>query len=279
MKIAVLSGKGGTGKTFISTNLANAIGKCKYIDCDVEEPNGAIFLKGNIASDNSVNVLIPNINLEKCNSCRKCVDFCKFNAIAFLNDKPVIFKNICHSCGGCKLVCDQNAISEQEYCIGKIYHSKCKDIDVYTGKLNVGETSGNPIIKEMMKELKYNDDDIVIIDCPPGAACSTMESISYADKCIIVVEPTIFGFENFKMVYELVKVMNKPVSVIINRNMENNCNIEEFCKENNIDIISYINYDKTIANSISEGELVTDISDKYRKIFKDIIYKIGGIPI
>ena len=278
MKIAVLSGKGGTGKTFISTNLANVIGQCKYIDCDVEEPNGELFLKGNILSEKNVNVLIPKVNLEECNGCRKCIDFCKFNAIAFLNNKPAIIKNICHSCGGCKLVCDKNVIVEDEYSIGKIYHSKFKDIDVFSGKLNVGETSGIPIIKEMMDVSKIID-EIEIIDCPPGAACSTMESLSYADKCIIVVEPTIFGFENFKVVYELVKLMNKPVSVIINRYMDNNCDIENFCKENNINIISYINYDKKIASAISNGELVSDISENYRKIFEDIIYKIGGIPI
>lgn len=166
MKIAVLSGKGGTGKTFISTNLAITAKKCTYIDCDIEEPNGYLFFKSKKVSEKDVNVLLPKIDLEKCIKCRQCVNFCRFNAIAFINGKPKIFENICHSCGGCKIVCKQNAILEYEHCIGKVVERKYKDINIFSGILNIGEITGIPIIKELLKNTN-NKDELFIIDCPP----------------------------------------------------------------------------------------------------------------
>ena len=275
MQIAVLSGKGGTGKTFISTNLAITANKCTYIDCDVEEPNGNLFFKTQNIIEENVNILLPKIDLEKCIRCRKCVDFCKFNAMAFINNKPKIFNNICHSCGACKIICDKNAITEYEYRIGKIKQSKYKDINIYSGELDIGETRGIPIIKELLK--KTSKEELNIIDCPPGTACSVVESIQDVDYCLIVAEPTIFGKSNFEMVYELVKLLKKPFGVIINKYIDENNPMEEYLKNNNIPIISKIPFDSKIANLTSKGLIASKEDENLRNKFKQILLEVGGV--
>ena len=273
MKIAILSGKGGTGKTFISTNLANTLERCTYIDCDVEEPNGNIFFKSKDIFEEDVNILLPKIDLSKCISCRECANFCKFNAISFIKNKPKILKNVCHSCGGCKIVCKQNAISEYEYCIGKIIKGKYKNLTIYSGKLNIGEESGIPIINNILKNAN-NDNEIYIIDCPPGTACSVIETISNVDYCIIVAEPTIFGVSNFEMVLELVNLLKKPFGVIVNKYEDNNNPMTKYCTTKNIPIIASIPFSKETANLVASGTIATDENNELKQIFKEIINKI-----
>ena len=141
MKIAVLSGKGGTGKTLVSVNLAAAASKSTYVDCDVEEPNGHLFFKPEKLKEKPVKVSIPSLDENLCSGCRKCVDFCKFNALAFINNKPMLFEEVCHSCGGCILFCPQKALSEKSKKVGKVEFGKAKDVNVITGIMNLGEAS------------------------------------------------------------------------------------------------------------------------------------------
>ena len=148
MNIAVLSGKGGTGKTFVSCNLSSAIGKSAYIDCDVEEPNGHLFFKPEKVRSQDVCVKLPQIIANKCNQCRKCTDFCHFNALAFIKEKPMLFRGVCHSCGGCKIVCPNHAIVEKDYPIGVIHTGQHRSVTVKSGIMNMGEESGVPIIRE-----------------------------------------------------------------------------------------------------------------------------------
>jgi MinD superfamily P-loop ATPase len=213
MKIAVLSGKGGTGKTFVSVNLSFAAGNSNYVDCDVEEPNGRLFFKPELISREKVCVKIPKINNDLCRRCRICVDFCKFNALAYIKDKVLVFEEICHSCGGCMLLCPEKAISEKDKEIGEIQEGLFKDSNIYTGILNTGEETGVSIIKKLLKTIK--DKPYTFIDCPPGSSCSVMESIKDADYCILVAEPTLFGVHNFDMVYNLVRVFASPLAPII----------------------------------------------------------------
>jgi MinD superfamily P-loop ATPase len=165
MRIAVLSGKGGTGKTLVSVNLACAADKAVYADCDVEEPNGHLFLKPEITEKQSVTVAVPEADMSKCNGCRKCVDFCKYNALALLKDKLMIFYEVCHSCGGCILFCPQKALGKKQREIGTIETGVSENVTVLTGCLNTGEVSGVPIIKRLMEKLP--EKDTVVIDCPP----------------------------------------------------------------------------------------------------------------
>jgi len=205
MKIAVLSGKGGTGKTFVSVNLVAASSNAVYVDCDVEEPNGYIFFKPQELITQNVSVKIPVVDPNKCDGCRKCVEFCKFNALAYIGGKIIIFDDVCHSCGGCVLLCPQKAVSEKEKVIGKIETGISENVKAITGILNTGEASGVPIIKKLIDDISSNC-NLNIIDCPPGSACVVMESIKDADYCILVAESTIFGTHNLNMVYELIRL-------------------------------------------------------------------------
>lgn len=205
MKIACLSGKGGAGKTLVAVNLAATAGNCTYIDCDVEEPNGRLFLKPENIWMDSVDSLLPDFDAGRCTGCRQCVDFCRFHALMYIKEKPMVFSEVCHSCGGCMLVCPEDAITEKPKPIGMLEVGSHGKIKVVTGILNPGEATGVPIIREALKLAE----GMTIIDCPPGSACSVMESVMDADYCLLVAEPTAFGFHNFRMVHELVTLLKK----------------------------------------------------------------------
>lgn len=273
MKIGVLSGKGGTGKTFISVNLSAVAQTSVYVDCDVEEPNGHLFLKPQDLSAKDITVKIPAVNQEICTGCRKCVEFCKFNALAYVKDRLIIFDEVCHSCGGCTLFCPEKALTEKERVIGTIQKGLSDNVTVLTGILNTGEASGVPIIKELLNDNLVNN-DLVIIDCPPGSSCMVMESIKDVDYCILVAEPTIFGVHNLNMVYELVSLFEKPFGVILNKCSYNNNPAEEFCINNGIKILGRIPFDLELGKLNSDGVIVSRESENYRDIFINLLNNI-----
>lgn len=273
MKVAVLSGKGGTGKTLLSVNLAVAGESSVYIDCDVEEPNGHLFLKPKEIASEKVKVKIPIVDMELCDGCRKCVEFCKYNALAYVNEKLIVFNDICHSCGGCILVCTLKALSEKEKVIGEIRKGNSENVKVLSGILNIGEASGVPIIKKLLEE-KPNENNTVIIDCPPGSACIVMESIKDADYCVLVAEPTIFGVHNLNMVYELVKLFNKPHGVVLNKCIEGTNPAEEFCIKNNIKILDKIPFDNELGMLNSNALIAAKESQKYKDSFSKLLNRI-----
>lgn len=277
MNIAVLSGKGGTGKTLLSVNMAAASKSATYIDCDVEEPNGYLFFKPEEIVEENVSVKIPEVDKELCSGCRKCVDFCKFNALAFIKKAPIVFGDICHSCGGCSLLCPENAITEKDKVIGKIEKGKSQGIDVYTGILNTGEVSGVPIIEKLLEENRATDNEkLSIIDCPPGSACIVMESIKDADFCVLVAEPTAFGAHNLEMVYELVSLFGKPFGVVLNKCLDGENPSEEFCKEKGIKILGRVPFEKELGELNSNAKIAARESERYNKLFKDILETVKG---
>ncbi|NLA73705.1 MAG: AAA family ATPase [Clostridiales bacterium] len=273
MRIAVLSGKGGTGKTLVSVNLAASAKKAAYIDCDVEEPNGHLFFKPQGVKERAVTVKIPQVENSLCDGCRKCVDFCNFNALAHIKDKLIIFEEICHSCGGCVLVCPRKALSEKEKAIGKVQIGTSENVTIFTGILNTGEASGVPIIKQLLFEDKPKS-DIEIIDCPPGSACIVMESIKDADFCVLVAEPTLFGMHNLNMVYELVKLFNKPFAVVLNKCIEGRNPSEQFCLDNNIKILCKIPFDNELGTINSNAKIAVRENEKYNALFSSLLTKI-----
>ena len=272
MKIAVLSGKGGTGKTLISVNLAAVAPKAIYLDCDVEEPNGFLFWKPDNIIDRKISIEIPTVDQDKCNGCKKCVEFCKFNALAYTN-RVLIFEEICHSCGGCLLVCPEHAINEKNKNIGKIESGFSEYVEVHSGILNVGEVSGIHIIKELLRE-NYNREEVTIIDCPPGSSCIVMESIKEADYCILVAEPTLFGCHNLNMVNELVNVFNKPYGVVLNKCVDGINPAEVYCEENKIKILGKLGFDQELGLLNSQGLIVARESKKYSDIFLKLLTNI-----
>ncbi|ABR47664.1 Cobyrinic acid a,c-diamide synthase [Alkaliphilus metalliredigens QYMF] len=274
IKIAVLSGKGGTGKTLVAVNLAAIAKNSVYIDCDVEEPNGHLFFKPEQLKRHDISVKIPVVDEKLCTGCRSCVAFCKFNALAYINHKLMVFDEICHSCGGCSLFCPEKALSEREKVIGVVQNGKSEDVRVISGIMNVGETSGVPIIKEI---LKYANEyqDITVIDCPPGSACTVMESIKDADYCILVAEPTLFGVHNLNMVHDLVTLFNKPYGVVLNKCVQSENPAETYCTEKNINVLGKILFDNELGTINSNGLIAIRQSDKYFDVFNQLLHKVS----
>ncbi len=272
MKIAVLSGKGGTGKTLVSVNMAAAARKAVYIDCDVEEPNGHLFFKPTKFEGEDIAIKIPFVNPALCTGCRKCVDFCKFSALAYIGKKLIIFDEVCHSCGGCVLLCPEKALSEKDKKIGEIRKGISENVTVISGFLNPGEASGIPIIKKELSSVAEGE-GLTLIDCPPGSACIAMESIRDADYCILVAEPTLFGVHNLGMVYELVNLFHKPHGVVLNKCLEGENPSEQFCIEHHINILGKIPFDHEIGTLNSNALILVREKEKYREIFFPLLLK------
>lgn len=271
MNIAVLSGKGGTGKTFVSVNLAAVLDNGGYFDCDVEEPNGHLFLKPSLNEEVAVHSLKPVVDQNLCDGCRICVDACVYKALAYIPGQLLIFDEICHACGLCTYLCPQKALRETPRVIGTITRGKRGPLAVHTGTMKIGESNGVPIIKELLKNLTYEPS---IIDSPPGSGCLVHETIERADYCILVAEPTIFGAQNLALVHELTCVLNKPAGVILNKTENGPNPSKEYAQSHNLPILGSIPYDPTIAHLTSEGEILVEHDSHYRELFTNILKEV-----
>lgn len=270
MKIAVLSGKGGTGKTTVSASLAASLPSSQYIDFDVEEPNGSIFLSPLITKSSPVKVLVPEADLSKCNACGDCAKACQFNAIAVIKGKVIVFPEICHHCGACVIACPNDAITEVERTIGVVEANS--DNTFLQGRLNIGEPISIPILKELKKRMRK--DTTVIVDCSPGASCTVVESIEGSDYCILVTEPTPFGLHDLKIAVQLVRKMGLPFGVILNKASNNNRLIHEFCEHEGIDLLMEIPFSKEIAQGYSKGILPVHNNNSWKEKFRNLLKKI-----
>lgn len=277
IRIAVGSGKGGTGKTTValglSLSLADTGEKVTYLDCDVEEPNAHLFLKAENIETKSVEVSVPKVDSNKCNSCRKCADFCEFNALAIICDKVLIFEEMCHGCGGCWLICPEHAIKETEREIGFIKSGRVRNMDLLYGELNVGEAQATPLI-EAVKSMA-DVEKISIYDAPPGTACPFVEVLKDSDFCILVTEPTPFGFYDMKLAIEVVKEVGIQLGVVINRSDIGSSEVADFCTQNNIPILMEIPHDRDVAVAYSKGKPITDARPGYKQKFLDMYKEIN----
>jgi len=277
MILSIASGKGGTGKTTIAVNLALSIGDAQLIDCDVEEPNVNVFLNAEIEDSEDVVVENPKISERKCDYCGKCSDFCMYNALAVVPSKVLVFPELCHSCGGCKLVCPRDAIDYQPRGIGSVEHGCVQGLDFYHGVLNVGEALAIPVIKALKKKVDTSKD--VILDAPPGASCPVIETIGGSNYCILVAEPTPFGLHDLKLAVEVVRYLYVPFGVIINRDGVGDKKVEHYCKNEKIPVLMKIPHSDEIAQLYSKGvpfvkELPT-WREEFVKLFKRIQEDIG----
>jgi len=274
MKIAVLSGKGGTGKTLIAANLAAVCDDASYVDCDVEAPNGNLLFKSKTQETEPVYIKIPVVDAQRCDGCRACTEFCKFNALAFVSGKIMVFSEICHSCGGCVLICPTKSITETRQEVGSIAYGTSKKIDVISGTMHTGIASGIPIIKELWNVMEATPRNI-FIDCPPGSACSVMESMKYAEYCVLVAEPTVFGTDNLKMVHELVQLFQKPYGVVLNKSLENEWNpAKEYCLQKGAPILCELPFDQKLAKIQANGDLIVRKSKQYKNCFSELLRSI-----
>ena len=275
MKIAILSGKGGTGKTTLSVNLFSYLKKATLIDTDVEEPNSHLFLEGEIIKTEGVIKQYPLVNDDLCDYCGKCGEFCNFNAIIPTKKKVLVFQDLCHDCGGCALVCPTDAISYVDKEIGKIIHTKIDDDKLFLyGNLNVGEVSGVKII-ETLKESTQNT-ELLLIDSPPGTSCSTVAAIDGTDYCIICAEPTPFGLSDMKMVVELLRAENRNFGVVVNKSNLGNNDIFQYLEEEKIELLEKIEFSKEYASIMADGKLLINYSEYFKNKMANIARKVLG---
>jgi MinD superfamily P-loop ATPase len=251
MIITVASGKGGTGKTTVAVNMALSIGNVQLLDCDVEEPNSHILLQPKIDESKPVYTKVPVISEELCVYCGKCSKFCAYNALFVAPKTVMVFPELCHSCGGCMLVCPKDAIKEKERQIGVIKKGDSKGVEIVYGELNVGEAMAVPLIRAVKNQMKK--DKTVVIDAPPGTACSLVASVHKTDYCILVTEPTPFGLYDLKITVQVLKDLGVPMGVLINRAGIGDRKVYEYCEKEKIPFLMEIPFSKKIAELYSRG--------------------------
>jgi len=275
MKIAIGSGKGGTGKTTVSLGLALSLAEespVQYIDCDVEAPNAHLFFQDIILNEKTAGVLVPEIDSNKCTFCGECSKFCAYHALAIFPKTALVFHEMCHSCGGCSKICPEKAITEVKRNIGKIKTGNSNGVILSYGELNIGETQSPPLIREVKKTI---DNKITaIIDAPPGTACPFVETIRESNFCVLVTEPTPFGLHDLNIAKEVVKILEIPYGVIINKFDVGDSKVEEFCLKNHIPVLMKIPNDRNIAVAYSKGIPITETVSKYKKEFIEVYKKI-----
>lgn len=267
MIISIASGKGGTGKTTVAASLASVISESVYIDCDVEEPNGHLLLSPEFISEESAKKLLPQINQDKCTFCGKCVEVCEFNALINLKFEIVLFDEMCHGCGACIYFCPSKVITERVKEIGVVRVGITNDKILFAdGLLNIGEVAAAPLIKEVKKKIIIGK--INILDSPPGTSCSMVETVKDSDFCILVTESTPFGLNDLKLAIEVLKTINVPFGVVINKYDPSFEEMEIFLGEISIEVLLKIPFDRRYAESYSEGTLPLN---KYPELKKDFI--------
>ncbi len=275
MRVAVASGKGGTGKTTVAVNLTLSLENAHLFDCDVEEPNVHTLLHPQQIESEPVMVLTPVVDQEKCTLCGECGKFCQFNAIFVGKTKVMVYDEICHSCGGCALVCPEGAIREVERKIGTLNFGLSGEVKLTYGSLNIGEPMAVPLIKAV--KTKAKGDGIEILDAPPGTSCTVIETMQECDYVILVTEPTPFGLHDLSMTVNVIDKLDIPYGIIINRAGIGTYETERYLEGKNIPILMEIPFDRRIAELYSKGiPFVTELSE-YREIFKQVWRRIEEI--
>lgn len=266
MNIAMASGKGGTGKTTVAVNfawfLAYAGQRVQYLDCDVEEPNGHIFIKPSIRASSASRVMVPVVDQEKCTSCGECGAKCQFHAIVNLPGDTLIFPGLCHSCGLCSAVCPTGAITEGTRDVGIIEQGRgVREIEFTHGILNVGEAMAVPLIKKVKMERK--DQFINIVDAPPGTSCPVVATLNGSDAVIMVTEPTPFGLHDLRIAIDVARLLNIPTGVVINRDQGGYPPLSDYLETSHIPVLAVIPEDAEIARHYSRGDIILESLPSY----------------
>jgi len=276
MRIAVSSGKGGTGKTTVATNLAVTASRAGrsvgYLDCDVEEPNGFLFLKPQITETRPVNVSIPKVDMDKCNGCGQCGRICQYSAIVAMNKQVLVFAELCHGCGGCWLVCPTGAIIESQRQTGQLELGKAGDVHCVQGLLNIGEAMSPPVIAAVKDAAP--DVEFLVIDSPPGTSCPVIESVRDSDLVLLVTEPTPFGLNDLRLAVDMVRALKLPLAVVINRADVGDGETRRYCQQQRIDVLAEIPDDRQVAEAYSRGEMACDAIPEYRDLYSELLNRI-----
>ncbi len=273
MRIAVASGKGGTGKTTVATNLAFVAARSgrrvAYVDCDVEEPNGAIFLKPRIQEDRAVGSPVPKVDPTRCTLCGQCGEICQYSAIVCMNETVLTFPELCHGCSGCWLVCPSGAITEDQRNIGRLQAGPAGEVQFAQGVLNIGQVMSPPLIRAVKEAAP--EADLTIVDCPPGTSCPVIEAMREVDYVLLVTEPTPFGLNDLKLAVETVKLLKTPFGVLINRADAGDLQTRRFCDSSRIPVLAEIPDVREVAEAYSRGVLAAEVSPHYRQGFEQLL--------
>ncbi len=275
MNIAFVSGKGGAGKTTVSTVLSEFLARerpVQYVDLDVEEPNGHLFLKPQINQKIPATVPVPQVDLERCNHCGKCSKFCAFGSIASLPATTMVFPGLCHGCGGCSLVCPQGAINQVMRPIGVIEKGMAGKISFLQGCLDVGEAMAPPLIDQVCRHIK--PDGPVLLDSPPGANCSTASVLSRCDLVVLVAEPTPFGLNDMIIAVEMIRLIGRPFGVVVNRHGMGDDRVERWCRDEDVPLWGQIPYRDEVARLIASGSHARKILEAMGKPVEEAAGKI-----
>jgi MinD superfamily P-loop ATPase len=282
MIITIASGKGGTGKTTVALSLALSLDDQGplYVDCDVEEPNAALFLEPHISERREVGQLIPDVDPELCTYCGRCAEVCAYHAIAVLGKRVLVFPELCHGCGSCTLNCPTGAISEKLDIMGVIERGNAGSVAFGHGILNVGEAMAVPVIRQLKEWVvpAHTNDRLVLLDAPPGTSCPVVESMRSADFVLLVTEPTPFGLHDLRMAVEVAaSELHKPVGVVINRTGIGDKGVEEYCASENIPVLMRIPLDRSIAEAYADGIALVDALPEYRAKFRQLYGRITKV--
>jgi len=275
MIISIASGKGGTGKTTIAVNLALSVKGAQILDCDVEEPNSHIFINPEIKNKEYVFIPVPEVDVSKCDGCGRCGEVCVYNAIAVVNKKVLIFSELCHGCGSCTYFCPQGAIKEIKKEIGFVETGEKGNLLFTHGKLNIGQMMSPPLIKAVKKHI--DPGKINIIDAPPGTSCPVITAVRGSDFCVLVTEPTPFGLNDLVLTVEVLRKLNIPFGVVVNRSDLGDDKTDNYCREQDIPILMKIPFKREIASCYSKGIPIVKALPEYKKDFQELLNKINEV--
>lgn len=272
MKIAIASGKGGTGKTLVAVNLALTAARAgrtvRLCDCDVEEPNDHLFLAPTFEESREVKVPVPVLDPDRCTHCGECAEFCEFNAIACLPNATMIFEDLCHSCSGCWRICPEQALTPGERVVGELDAGRAEPLVFAQGRLRVGETLVPPLIREVKKDAR--DESWILFDAPPGVTCPVVETLQGVDYAVLVTEPTPFGLHDLKLAVELVRGLGLSCGVVINRADTLRSGVEEYCDRERLPILARIPFRRSIAEACATGGIAIDSDAEAAAAFGDL---------
>jgi MinD superfamily P-loop ATPase len=271
--VAIASGKGGTGKTTVAVHLARTLrGDVELLDCDVEAPNDHLFLQPTRELVEQVGIPVPVVDDDLCTACGQCSEICRYNALAVLRDRVVVFPELCHGCGGCALACPEGAITEVERPIGVVESGRADGVRLIQGRLNVGEALAPPLIRAV--RARARGDGMVLIDSPPGTSCSMIAAVRAVDLAVLVTEPTPFGLNDLKLAVAALRILGIPSMIVVNRSGIGDRRVHEYCADQDLEIVLEIPDDRRIAEAYARGEDLTLAVPETKMLFDELADRI-----